>query len=121
MKTLQLSSFGAPTEVVDLVEIAPTGPGPGEVAVEIEAAAINPMTAHAILHGYRQLAPGAWVAQTGASSATARYVVTLARQAGLRTLNVVRRASSMQPLLDAGADVVLVESADLATHAADAI
>jgi NADPH:quinone reductase-like Zn-dependent oxidoreductase len=206
MKTLQLSSFGAPTDVVELAEIAPADPGPGELAVAIEAApinpsdlllilgvygvrpelpaalgaegvgrviavgegmdasrvgervlvvptlehatwreqtvvddrhavpvdpdgdplqlamlGINPITAHSLLHGYVELAPGAWVAQTGASSATAGYVVALAKHAGLRTLNVVRRASSVKPLQDAGADVVLVEGADLAEQAADAI
>jgi NADPH:quinone reductase-like Zn-dependent oxidoreductase len=206
VKILQFSSFGAPTDVVELVETAPADPGPGEVAVQIEAApinpsdlllirgvygarpklpaplgaegvgrivavgsgvnpsrvgervlvvptleqatwreqaivsdrntvrvdpdgdplqlamlGINPITAHSILHGYVKLAPGAWVAQTGASSATARYVVALAKHAGLRTLNVVRRASSVQGLLDSGADVVLVEGADLAKQAADAI
>jgi NADPH:quinone reductase-like Zn-dependent oxidoreductase len=62
-----------------------------------------------------------WIAQTGASSATAGYVVALARHAGLRTLNVVRRPESVKPLLDAGADVVLVEGADLTDRAADAI
>ena len=82
---------------------------------------INPITAYCLLHGYVNLAPGAWLAQTGASSATAGYVVALAKHAGLRTLNVVRRADSVKPLLDAGADVVLVEGADLTEQAADAI
>src|SRR4029077_1270566 len=82
---------------------------------------INPITAYCLLHGYGKLGPGAWVAQTGASSATAGYVLALARHAGLRTLNVVRRADSVTPLLNAGADVVLVEGADLAEQAADAI
>src|SRR6202000_1775216 len=36
---------------------------------------INPITAHCLLHGFVNLAPGAWVAQTGASSATAGYVL----------------------------------------------
>ena len=82
---------------------------------------INPITAYSLLHGYVKLAPGAWVAQTGASSATARYVLALAKHAGLRTLNVVRRADSAKSLLDAGADAVLVEGDDLADQAADAI
>src|SRR4029077_12212522 len=82
---------------------------------------INPMTAYCLLHGYAKLAPGAWVAQTGATSATAGYVAALAKHAGLRTLNVVRRADSVTPLLDAGADVVLVEGADLTERAAEAI
>ena len=206
MKTLQLSSFGSPTDVVELAEVAPADPGPGQLAVSIEAApinpsdlnlirgiygvrpelpaalgaegvgrviavgdgvdrsrvvtrvlvvptleqatwrqqavldernavpvdpdadplqlamlGINPITAYCLLHGYAKLAPGAWVAQTGASSATAGYVLALAKHAGLRTLNVVRRADSVKPLLDAGADVVLVEGADLTEQAADAI
>jgi hypothetical protein len=82
---------------------------------------INPITAHSLLHGYVKLAPGAWLAQTGASSATARYVGALAKHASLRTLNVVRRAESVTSLLDAGADVVLVEGDDLAKQAAVAI
>src|SRR6476661_6176996 len=206
MKALQFSSFGSPTDVVELAEIEPADPGRGQLAVAIEAApinpsdltlikgvygvrpelpaalgaegvgrviavgdgvdaarvgervvvvptldqatwrqqavldesnavaidadgdplqlamlGINPITAYCLLHGYTTLAPGAWVAQTGASSATAGYVVALARHAGLRTLNVVRRADSVTPLLDAGADVVLVEGADLAEQAAEAI
>src|SRR6266576_3035055 len=206
MKTLQISSFGSPTDVVELAEIEPNDPGPGQLAVAIEAApinpsdlmlikgiygvrpelpaalgaegvgrvvavgadvdasrvgervlvvptleqatwrertvldernavpvdsdgdplqmamlGINPITAYSLLHGYVKLAPGAWVAQTGASSATARYVLALARHAGLRTLSVVRRADSVTSLLEAGGDVVLVEGDDLARHAADAI
>jgi len=48
-------------------------------------------------------------------------VLALAKHAGLRTLNLVRRAESVRSLLDAGGDVVLVEGDDLATQAADAI
>ena len=57
----------------------------------------------------------------GREPAIAGYVLALAKHAGLRTLNVVRRAKSVKPLLDAGADVVLVEGADLTGQAADAI
>jgi NADPH:quinone reductase-like Zn-dependent oxidoreductase len=206
MKALQLSSFGPPTDVVELTEIEPDHPGPGQLTVAIEAApinpsdlmlikgiygvrpelpaalgaegvgrviavgdgvdasrvgervlvvptleqatwrqetvlgegngipidpdgdplqlamlGINPITAFCLLHGYAKLAPGAWVAQTGASSATAGYVVALAKHAGLRTLNVVRRADSVTALLEAGADAVLVEGGDLTDQAAEAI
>ena len=206
MKTLQLSRFGEPTDVVEFVEVDPTDPGPGQLAVSIEAApinpsdlnlirgiygvrpelptalgaegvghviavgngvhgsrvgtrvlvvptleqatwreqvvvdernavpvdpdsdplqlamlGINPMTAYSMLHGYVELAPGAWVAQTGASSAIAGHVLALAKHAGLRTLNVVRRAESVNRLHAAGSDAVLVEGADLTERAADAI
>jgi NADPH:quinone reductase-like Zn-dependent oxidoreductase len=206
MKALQLSSYGSPTDVVELAEIEPDKPGPTQLTVAIEAApinpsdlmlikgiygvrpelpaalgaegvgrvlavgdgvdasrvgervlvvptleqatwrqqtivdqrnavaidgdgdplqlamlGINPITAHCLLHGYAKLAPGAWVAQTGASSATAGYILALAKHAGLRTLNVVRRADSVTPLLESGADVVLLEGADLTERAAEAI
>jgi NADPH:quinone reductase-like Zn-dependent oxidoreductase len=94
---------------------------PGGDALQLAMLGINPMTAYCLLHDYAKLAPGAWVAQTGASSATAGYVLALARHAGLRTLNVVRRAESVGPLLDAGGDVALVEGADLTERAAHAI
>ena len=206
MNALRLSSFGAATDVVELVEVDPADPGPGQLSVSIEAApinpsdlmlisgiygvrpappaelgaegvgrviavgtgvdqsrngtrvlvvptleqatwreqtvvdqrnavpvdshgdplqlamlGINPITAYCLLHGYAKLAPGAWVAQTGASSAAAGYILALAKHAGLRTLNVVRRTQSVKPLLDAGADVVLVEGSGLTKQAADAI
>ena len=206
MKGLQLNSFGAPTDVLELADLKPTVPGDRDVTVAIEAApinpsdlslirgsygvrpelpagigaegvgrivavggdvdqsrlgerviivprrryatwreqttvdqadaitvspradalqlamlAINPMTAYSMLHSYVNLRPGAWVAQTGASSATARYVIALATHAGLRTLNVVRRQSAIQPLLDVGADVVLLGDGDLAENAAEAL
>src|SRR6476661_7377067 len=42
MKALQFSSFGSPTDVVELTEIEPDDPGPGQLTVAIEAAPINP-------------------------------------------------------------------------------
>jgi NADPH:quinone reductase-like Zn-dependent oxidoreductase len=87
----------------------------GVVAVDPEAdplqlamSGINPVTAYVLLNNFAHLEPGAWVAQTGAGSAVGRYVIALARQAGLRTLNVVRRPGTVQELLDAGADSVVV-------------
>jgi NADPH:quinone reductase-like Zn-dependent oxidoreductase len=42
MKALQFSSFGSPTDVVELAEIKPADPGPGQLALALEAAPINP-------------------------------------------------------------------------------
>jgi NADPH:quinone reductase-like Zn-dependent oxidoreductase len=42
MKALEFSSFGSPADVVELAEIEPADPGPGQLAVAIEAAPINP-------------------------------------------------------------------------------
>jgi NADPH:quinone reductase-like Zn-dependent oxidoreductase len=82
---------------------------------------INPITAYVLLNDFASLERGAWVAQTGATSAVGRYVIALARQAGLRTLNVVRRASAVQELLEAGADAVVVSDRDLSGHVAAAL
>ena len=42
MKSLQLTAFGPPAESVELVEIRSPRPGPDQVLVAVEAAAINP-------------------------------------------------------------------------------
>ena len=42
MKALRIERFGAPSEVLRLVEIDDTPPGPDEVRVRIEAAGVNP-------------------------------------------------------------------------------
>jgi NADPH:quinone reductase-like Zn-dependent oxidoreductase len=74
---------------------------------------INPMTAWGMLHGFTDLKPGAWVAQTGASSATAGYVRALARRAGFRLVDIVRRPESEAELRASGAEFVLVDGPDI--------
>lgn len=74
---------------------------------------VNPLTADLLLRRFVDLRPGAWVGQTGGTSAVGRYVVELARQAGVRTLSVVRRPEAAAELLAAGADAVVVSGSDL--------
>src|SRR6476619_5712119 len=61
MKTLQLSSFGAPPDVVELADVDPADPGPGQLAVSIEAAPINPSDLNLIrgIYGVRPELPTA--------------------------------------------------------------
>src|SRR5258708_39730229 len=61
MKALQISSFGAPTDLVELVEVEPAEPGPGQLAVSIEAAPINPSDLNLIrgIYGVRPEPPAA--------------------------------------------------------------
>ncbi|MEU8932501.1 zinc-dependent alcohol dehydrogenase family protein [Streptomyces sp. NPDC048409] len=75
--------------------------------------ASNPATAHQLLHRYVDLKPGDWVIQDMANSAAGQYVIQLASEAGVRTLNIVRRPEAAAPLHDLGADAVLVDGADL--------
>ena len=122
-RVLIIPGRGYPTwreqTIVNERDVVPVDPDAD--ALQLAMLGINPLTAYSMLHGYAKLEVGAWVAQTAASSATAGYVVRLARRAGFRTLNVVRRESAVTPLLDAGADVVLVGDEDLAERARESL
>lgn len=82
-------------------------------SLDLEQAAmlsVNPVTAAGLLHG---LEPGTWLIQNAAASAVGTLVIRLARLRGIRTLNVVRRASQVPALSALGADAVLVGDHDL--------
>lgn len=75
---------------------------------------VNPATAWCMLHLFRQLNSGAWVIQNAANSGVGRSVIALAREIGLRTINLVRRESLIAELKDLGADEVLLDAPDSA-------
>jgi trans-2-enoyl-CoA reductase len=75
---------------------------------------INPPTALLLLSDVVALKPGDWIIQNVANSAVGRLVITLARARGIRTVNVVRRDSLFAELQALGADVCVVDVADLA-------
>jgi len=81
---------------------------------------VNPATALLMLRSYVTLEPGEWVIQNAANSGVGTNLIRLARAAGLRTINVVRRAELVAPLKAAGADMVLVDGPDLANRLAEA-
>jgi NADPH:quinone reductase-like Zn-dependent oxidoreductase len=76
--------------------------------LQLSMIAVNPITAHLILTGYAELKADAWVAQNSANSAVGRYLVDLARLAGLRTVNIVRRDEAAEALRSDGVPNVLV-------------
>ena len=75
---------------------------------------VNPATAMFMLERYVNLKPGDWVIQNAANSAVGRYIIQLAKTKGVKTLNVVRRTELFGELRKIGADVVLLDGADLA-------
>jgi NADPH:quinone reductase-like Zn-dependent oxidoreductase len=77
---------------------------------------INPPTALLLLTDIVALKPGDWVIQNVANSAVGRIVITLARQRGLKTINVVRRDSLFAELKALGADACVVDGPDIAEH-----
>ncbi|MCW8836773.1 MAG: zinc-dependent alcohol dehydrogenase family protein [Rhodospirillales bacterium] len=75
---------------------------------------INPATALLMLERYVDLKAGDWVIQDAANSGVGLNLIRIARDKGLRTVNVVRRESLIAPLMEIGADVVVVDGPDLA-------
>jgi trans-2-enoyl-CoA reductase len=84
--------------------------------IEPEQAAmlkINPATAWRMLHDFTTLKEGDWVIQNAANSGVGRAVIQIAKQLGLRTINLVRRDALVPELEADGADVVLVPGEDI--------
>jgi mitochondrial enoyl-[acyl-carrier protein] reductase / trans-2-enoyl-CoA reductase len=75
---------------------------------------VNPATALLMLRSYVDLQPGDWVIQDAANSGVGTSLIRLAKADGIRTVNVVRREPLIEPLSALGADVVVVDSEDLA-------
>ncbi|MEX1044953.1 MAG: 2-enoyl thioester reductase domain-containing protein [Chthoniobacterales bacterium] len=79
---------------------------------------VNPPTAWRLLHDFADLRPGDWLVQNAATSAVGRAVIEIARHAGWKSLNVVRRPESADELRALGAEAVVVDGPDLAAEAA---
>jgi len=82
--------------------------------IQLSMITVNPPTASLLLSEFVDLQEGDWVIQNAANSGVGSYLIDLAKLRGLKTVNVVRRESLVEPLLAAGADVVLVDGQDLA-------
>ncbi len=87
----------------------PEGANPQQMAM----LTVNPATASLMLTEFVTLAPGDWVIQNVANSGVGGYLVQLAKQRGLRSVNIVRRESAVAAVKALGADVVLVDGDDL--------
>lgn len=92
----------------DVIEVPDADPQ------QLAMLSINPPTAHLLLDRFVNLQVGDWVGQTAANSAVGRYVTTLARRRGLKTLNIVRREDAVEDVRAAGGDVVVVSGPNLA-------
>ncbi|MCW1923628.1 2-enoyl thioester reductase domain-containing protein [Luteolibacter arcticus] len=70
---------------------------------------VNPATAWRLLTGFATLEPGSLIVQNAANSGVGRCVIAMAKELGLRTMNLVRRAELREELLALGADVVVTD------------
>ena len=71
-------------------------------ALQLSMIGINPVTAYLLLNRYVSLMPGDWIGQTAANAAMGQYIIALAKLAGVKTLNVVRREEAVQQVLPVG-------------------
>ncbi len=97
------------TRAADLVPL-PDGADPQQLAM----LAINPPTASLLLSEIVDLEPGDWVIQNAANSAVGTYLIKLAAERGIHTINVVRRQGAVESVQSAGGEVVLIDDDDLA-------
>ena len=74
---------------------------------------VNPATAALMLRNYVELQSGDWIIQDAANSGVGHCVIRLAAKSGIKTINVVRREQLVSPLMEIGADAVLVDTGNL--------
>ncbi len=93
---------------------------PGLDLLQAAMLRINPPTALLLLEDHVALQPGDFVIQNVANSAVGRHLIVLAREKGVRTINVVRRDDVADELRALGADAVIRDGADLPARARQA-
>ena len=96
------------------------GPIGADVIEQLAMSTVNPLTALLMLTSFTDVAEGQWIAQSAANSAVGGYVIQLAKQRGIKTVNIVRREGLAEELMAKGADVVLIDGPNLAADIAKA-
>jgi NADPH:quinone reductase-like Zn-dependent oxidoreductase len=81
--------------------------------VQLSMIGINPATAYLLLNRYVSLMPGDWIGQTAANSAMGQYIIAIAKLAGVKTLNVVRRKEAAEQVRQLGGDRVVLQGDNL--------
>jgi NADPH:quinone reductase-like Zn-dependent oxidoreductase len=81
--------------------------------LQLSMVGINPATAYLLLSRYVSLMPGDWIGQTAANSAMGQYIIALAKLAGAKTLNVVRREDAAEQVRQFGGDRVVLQGDNL--------
>jgi NADPH:quinone reductase-like Zn-dependent oxidoreductase len=97
--------------VVPVRNIVPMSDEPDPL--QLSTIGINPATAYLLLKRYVSLIPGDWIGQTAANSAMGQYIIALAKLAGVKTLNVVRRKNAAQQVQQWGGDRVVLQGENL--------
>lgn len=104
------------TEFIPLPNL---GPISAKIIEQLSMSAVNPLTALLMLTSYGDIKEGQWIIQSAANSAVGGYVIQLAKQRGIKTVNIVRRDGLTDDLISKGADIVLIDGPDLAEKIAE--
>src|ERR1700726_26338 len=81
--------------------------------LQLSMIGINPATAYLLLNQYVSLMPGDWIGQTAGNAAMGQYIIALAKLAGVKTLNVVRRKEAVELVRRWGGDRVVLQGDNL--------
>jgi NADPH:quinone reductase-like Zn-dependent oxidoreductase len=81
--------------------------------LQLSMIGINPATAYLLLNRYVSLMPGDWIGQTAANAAMGQYIIALAKLAGVKTLNIVRREEAAKQVREWGGDRVVLDGDNL--------
>lgn len=109
----------APT--ASFIPLPDLGTPSSEMIEQLSMTAINPLSALLLLTSFVDLKDGDWLVHSAANSAVGGYIIQLAKQRGIKTVNIVRREGLAEDLLSKGGDVVLIDGPDLVSRIADAI
>jgi trans-2-enoyl-CoA reductase len=91
-----------------------------ELIEQLSMTTVNPLSALLMLTSFVDLNEGDWLVHSAANSAVGGYIIQLAKQRGIKTINVVRREGLADDLMSKGATVVLIDGPDLAERIANA-
>jgi NADPH:quinone reductase-like Zn-dependent oxidoreductase len=81
--------------------------------LQLSMIGINPATAYLLLNRYVSLMPADWIGQTAGNSAMGQYIIALAKLAGVKTLNVVRREEAAEQVRQWGGDRAVLQGDNL--------
>lgn len=98
------------------IPLPPIPNASADMLAQLSMASVNPMAAHLMLESYVDLKEGDWIVQSASNSAVGSYLIQLAKQQGIKTINVVRREGLADELKAMGADVVLIDGPELAAE-----
>ena len=89
--------------------------------LQLSMIGVNPATAYLLLSRHASLMPGDWIGQTAANSAMGQYIIKIAKLAGVKTLNIVRREEAAEQVRRLGGDRVVLQGDNLAKDIEEAL